>query len=152
MTCVFGGAAILAGTAWRRRCSTFLKAAIMPTLQPKHLPNLIAHKGSFSALERQYRGWGRLSPLEQAAEHAVLLAEDWEWTTYPVTCEVSDSGAENGAVSVQLSYTAPDSARGGTYRVIVREAPEDTLQFPSSCGKEVEPQPQYVVEHVEKLH
>ena len=116
------------------------------------LPNIIGRAGSFSALERQYRGWGRLSPLEQAAEHAVLLAEDWQWTTYPVTCEVSDGGAENGAVTVQLSYTSPDSARGGTYRVIVREAPEDTLQFPSSCGKEVEPQPQYVVEHVEKLH
>ena len=116
------------------------------------LPNIIGRAGSFSALERQYRGWGRLSPLEQAAEHAVLLAEDWQWTTYRVKSEVSDSGAENGTVTVQLSYTAPDSARGGTYRVIVREAPEDTLQFPSSCGKEVEPQPQYVVEHVEKLH
>ena len=90
--------------------------------------------------------------MEQAAEHAVLLAEDWQWTTYRVKSEVSDSGAENGTVTVQLSYTAPDSARGGTYRVIVREAPEHTLQFPSSCGKEVEPQPQYVVEHVEKLH
>ena len=116
------------------------------------LPNIIGRAGSFSALERQYRGWGRLSPLEQAAEHAVLLAEDRRWTTYRVKSEVSDSGAENGTVTVQLSYTAPDSARGGTYRVIVREAPEDTLQFPSSCGKEVEPQPQYVVEHVEKLH
>ena len=115
------------------------------------LPNLIAREGSFSALERQYRGWGKHSPLEQAAEHAVLLVEDWPWTTYRVRSEVTASGADDGTVHVHLSYTAPDSSRTGSYRVTVREAAERTLTFPSSCGKEDEPQPQYVVEQVEKL-
>jgi len=115
------------------------------------LPNLIGRKGSFAALESQYRGWSRLSPLEQAAEHAVLLAEDWPWTTYHVKSDVAVSNADDGASTVTLTYAAPDATLRGSYRVRVREAPERTLTFPSSCGKEDEPQPQFVVEGVEKL-
>ena len=114
------------------------------------LPNLIARAGSFSALERQYRGWSRLSPLEQAAEHAVLLAEGWPWTTYRVRSDVAVDGADDGRATVTLAYTAADAARAGAYRVTVREAPERLLRFPSSCGKESEPQPQFAVEGVEK--
>lgn len=115
------------------------------------LPNLIAREGSFAELDSQYRGWSRLSPLEQAAEHAVLQTEDWPWTTYRVQSDVEASGADDGSVSVTLSYTAPGSSRAGAYRVTVREAAERLLTFPSSCGKEDEPQPQFVVERVEKL-
>ncbi len=121
------------------------------------LPNLIARAGSFAALEGQYRGWGRLSPLEQTAEHAVLLAEDWPWTAHRVRSEVvangevAVSGGEDGAAAVTLAYTASDGSAVGSYRVTVREAPERLLLFPSSCGKEDEPQPQFVVERVEKL-
>lgn len=114
------------------------------------LPNLVARESSFTALARQYRGWGRLSPLEQAAEHAVLMAEDWPWTTYRVKSGTAASNADDGSATVTLAYTAPDASHAGTYRVVVREAVERMLTFPSSCGKEVEPQPQYVVESVEK--
>ena len=115
------------------------------------LPNLVTREGSFTALDRQYRGWGRLSPLEQAAEHAVLMAEDWPWTTYRVKSETTASNADDSSATVTLAYTAPDASHAGTYRVVVREAAERMLTFPSSCGKEDEPQPQYVVEGVEKL-
>ena len=115
------------------------------------LPNLVAREGSFAALDRQYRGWGRLSPLEQAAEHAVLMAEDWPWTAYRVNSEVAVSDEDDSRASVTLSYTLPDSSRAGSYKVIVREAAEQLLTFPSSCGKEDEPQPQYVVEQIERL-
>ncbi|MDE2840448.1 MAG: hypothetical protein OXM03_07445 [Chloroflexota bacterium] len=115
------------------------------------LPNLIGREGSFAALESQYRGWSKLSPLEQAAEHAVLLVEDWPWTTYGVKSAIEVANADDGASTVTLTYTAPDSTARGTYQVKVREAPERTLSFPSSCGKEDEPQPQFVVEGIEKL-
>ena len=115
------------------------------------LPNLIARQGSFAALARQYRGWGRLTPLEQTAEHAALLAEDWPWTARRVRSEVTPTGEDGGAVTVTLTYTASDSSPAGAYQVTVREAPERLLRFPSSCGKEDEPQPQFVVERVEKL-
>ncbi len=115
------------------------------------LPNLIQQDGAAGALDRRYRGWSRLSPLEQTAEHAVWLAEGWRWTTYEVASAVTPGGEADGAVTVQLDYTDPASARSGTYRVVVREAPERLLHFPSSCGKEVEPQPQFVVERVDKL-
>ncbi len=114
------------------------------------LPNLIARAGSFSDLERQYRGWSRLSPLEQAAEHAVLLAEDWRWTTYRVQSEFI-AGSRDDAVTVRLTFSSDDSAYNGSYEVTVREAPEQMLRFPSSCGKEDEPQPQFAVERIEKL-
>ena len=117
---------------------------------PDSLPNLIARQGSFGALARQYRGWGRLSPLEQAAEQAVLQAEDWPWAAYRMHSDVADDG-EDGTVTVTLSYVASDSAPVGRYRIVVREAPERLLRFPSSCGKEDEPQPQFVVERVERL-
>ncbi len=119
-------------------------------LTAETLPNLIARDGSFGSLESQYRGWSRLSPLEQAAEHAVLLAEDWPWTTYRVKSEVSGVDADEGRATVTLTYSAPDSSRAGSYRVEVREASEQALTFPSSCGKEDEPQPQYVVERIAK--
>ena len=119
-------------------------------LTAESLPILIAREGSFAALDRQYRGWSRLSPLEQAAEHAVLLAEDWPWTTYRVKSEVSGVDSDEGRATVTLTYAAPDSSRAGSYQVEVREAAEQTLTFPSSCGKEDEPQPQYVVERIEK--
>ena len=115
------------------------------------LPNLIARDGSFADLERQYRGWSRLSPLEQAAEHAVLLAEDWPWTDYRVKSDVTVAAEDDGVSTVTLTYAASDSPIRGSYRVEVREAPERMLTFPSSCGKEDEPQPQFVVERVEKL-
>lgn len=115
------------------------------------LPNLIARAGTFSEMERQYRGWSRLSPLEQAAEHAVLLAEGWRWTTYRVQSEVAAGGGDDDAVTVRLSFSSVESAYTGSYEIVVREAPEQMLHFPSSCGKEVEPQPQYAVERVEKL-
>ena len=115
------------------------------------LPGLVKREGPFAAFDRRYRGWGRLSPLEQAAEHAVLLAEGWRWTRYQVESAVTTSGAANGAVAVQFSYADTVSDRNGAYRVLVREAPERMLHFPSSCGKEVEPQPQFAVERVEKL-
>lgn len=119
-------------------------------LTPESLPNFIAREGSFGALESQYRGWGRLSPLEQAAEHAALLAEDWPWTTYRVKSAVDEVDSDGGRATVTLTFSAPDSTRAGSYRVEVREATERTLTFPSSCGKEDEPQPQYVVERIEK--
>ena len=119
-------------------------------LTSESLPNLIAREGSFGDLEGQYRGWSRLSPLEQAAEHAVLQAEDWPWTTYRVKSEVNGVDADEGRATVTLSYSAPDSSRAGSYRVEVREASEQALTFPSSCGKEDEPQPQYVVERIAK--
>ena len=115
------------------------------------LPNLVTREGSFTALARQYRGWGRLSPLEQAAEHAVLMAEDWPWTTYHVKSDVTVAAEDDGASTVTLTYAASGSPIRGSYQVKVREAPERMLTFPSSCGKEDEPQPQYVVEGVEKL-
>ena len=119
-------------------------------LTAESLPNFIAREGSFRDLEGQYRGWSRLSPLEQAAEHAVLLAEDWPWATYPVKSEVKGDDANEGRATVTLTYSAPNSSHAGSYRVEVREASERMLTFPSSCGKEDEPQPQYVVERIEK--
>lgn len=115
------------------------------------LPILLERKGSFSPLADQYRGWGRLSPLEQAAEHAVMLAEGWPWTTYRVQSEVIAGNGGDGASTVRFTYTTSDSLRAESYQVSVREAPEKSLHFPSSCGKETEPQPQFVVERVEKL-
>lgn len=114
------------------------------------LPNLIGREGPFAALADQYRGWGRLSPLEQAAERAVLLAEGWQWTAHRVHSDVAPDG-EDGTVKVTLAYTGLDAAPVGRYRIVVREAPERLLRFPSSCGKVDEPQPQFVVERVEKL-
>jgi hypothetical protein len=120
-------------------------------IESEDLSNLIDRNGSFAEFENQYRGWSRLSPLEQAAEHAVLQREGWAWTTNRMQSEVSPSGAGDGAVTVRLTYTNGDSACVGTFDVTVREAPERMLHFPSSCGKEVEPQPQFSVERVEKL-
>lgn len=115
------------------------------------LPNLISREGSFGAMASQYRGWSRLSPLEQAAEHAVLLVEDWPWTTYRVKSDVAVAAEDDGTSTVTLSFATTDSTTRGTYRVKVREAPERSLTFPSSCGKEDEPQPQFMVEDIEKL-
>lgn len=115
------------------------------------LPNLVAREGSFAALEQKHRGWGRLSPLEQVAEHAVMLAEGWLWTANQIECETTSGGTNGDPATVWISYSAPETSRSGSYRVVVREAPERELSFPSSCGKEDEPQPQFVVEHIEKL-
>ena len=65
--------------------------------------------------------------------------------------DVTAVAEDDGASTVTITYAASDSSIRGSYQVKVREAPERMLTFPSSCGKEDEPQPQYVVEGVEKL-
>ena len=74
----------------------------------------------------------------------MLLAEDWPWATYRVKSEVNGDDANESRATVTLTYSAPNSSLAGSYRVEVREASERMLTFPSSCGKEDEPQPQYV--------
>lgn len=115
------------------------------------LPNLVAREDTFAALAEKYRGWSRLTPLEQTAEHAVMLAEGWHWIENQIECETIPAGTNGDPVTVQLTYRDAETSHSGSYRVVVREASERELNFPSSCGKEDEPQPQFVVDRLEKL-
>jgi hypothetical protein len=151
------------GTLRAWRCTHFGAHVCAPTLidlpegrywgfiEEEETRLLAERRGDLARLRPCYRGWSGLrSPWLQVAEREAMLREGWPWFGYAqagtVLAEgpIADGDESAPWAEVRLTFTDPDTGRGGAYEARVeRIAPLVTL--PTTGKDETYPYPQYRV-------
>lgn len=116
-------------------------------LNPNQLDALLFRKGAFSDLAGSYRGWGVISPFEQAAEREAFLKMGWDWIEMMKQSKIVEK-SENTA-RVRIDYHSPDGQQQGTYEADVKI--ERTIKV-WGCGAEPSDVKQFRTTRLDKMN
>jgi hypothetical protein len=116
-------------------------------LKPNQLDALLFRKGAFSDLAGSYRGWGAISPFEQAAEREAFLKMGWDWIKMMKQSKIVEKS--DSAARVRIDYHSPDGNQKGSYEAEVKIGEIIKVW---GCGAEPKDVKQYITTRFDKMN